>query len=192
MTPLCYRIVTKDSELVDGSVHANAGELLRTVFSVYSKEGVETALVGRGKQNTVPDIPLTGIAKLTIVLIESRMFRALQSGEAPAVSKHRVWLCLLLASLFLYNPFLAGADSFGGLNLRHPPSNRATIGSSELQQFRVTDGRSTFAIPEAVLIEFYASLPDPSAEVSEGPAEDILPAQQFLCASLWFRPPPAS
>lgn len=152
---------------------------------------METALVGRGKQNTVPDIPLTGIAKLTIVLIESGMFRALQSGEAPAVSKHRVWLCLLLASLFLYNPFLAGRDSFDGLNLRHPPSNRATIGSSELLQFRVADGRSTFAIPEAASIEFHPPLPDHPLAVSEGPAEDILPAQQFLCASLWFRPPPA-
>jgi hypothetical protein len=148
--------------------------------------------VGMEKQNTLPDISLTGIASLTIVLIESGMFRALQSGEAHAVPKHRVWLCLLLASLFLYNPFLAGADSFGGLNLRHPPSNRATIGSSELQQFRVTNGRSTFAISEAALIEFHTSLPEPSVEVSEGPAEDILPAQQFVCASLWFRPPPVS
>ena len=148
--------------------------------------------VGTEKQNTLPDISLTGIASLTIVLIESGMFRALQSGEAPAVSKHRVWLCLLLASLFLYNPFLAGADSFGGLNLRHPPSNRATIGSSELQQFRVTDGRSTFAIPEAASIEFHSPLPDHPLAVSGGSAEDILPVQQFLCASLWFRPPPAS
>jgi hypothetical protein len=148
--------------------------------------------VGMEKQNTVPDSPLTGIASLIIVLIESGMFRALQSGEAPPVSNHRVWLCLLLASLFLYNPFLAGADSFGGLNLRHPPSNRATIGSSELQQFRVTDGRSTFAIPEAASIEFHPPLPDHPLVVSDGPAEDILPAQQFLCASLWFRPPPAS
>jgi hypothetical protein len=108
------------------------------------------------------------------------------------VPKLQVWLCLVLASLFLYNPFLAGADSFGGLNLRHPLSNRATIGSSELQQFRVTNGRSTFAIPAAASIEFHTSLPEPSVGVSEGPAEDILPAQQFLCASLWFRPPPAS
>jgi hypothetical protein len=120
------------------------------------------------------------------------MFRALQSGEAHAVSKQQVWLCLLLAGLFLYNPFLARADSFGGLNLRHPPSNRATIGSSELQQFRVTDGRSTFAIPEAASIEFHPPLSDHPLAVSDGPAENILPAQQFLCASLWFRPPPAS
>jgi hypothetical protein len=148
--------------------------------------------VGMKKRNTVPDSLLTGIASLIIVLIESGMLRALQSGEAPPVSNQRVWLCLLLASLFLYNPFLAGADSFGGLNLRHPPSNRATIGSSELQQFRVTDGRSTFAIPEAASIEFHPPLPDRPLAVSERVAEDILPAQQFLCASLWFRPPPAS
>jgi hypothetical protein len=120
------------------------------------------------------------------------MLKALQSGETRTVRSHRAWLCLLLAGLFLYNPFLAGAGSFGGLNLRHPPSNRATIGSSELQQFRVTDGRSTFAIPEAALMEFYAPLPEPSVAVSEGPAEGISPAQQFLCASLWFRPPPVS
>jgi hypothetical protein len=98
----------------------------------------------------------------------------------------------MLASLFLYNPFLAGADSFGGLNLRHPPSNRATIGSSELQQFRVTDGRSTFAILETASMEFHPPLSDHPLAVSDGPAENILPAQQFLCASLWFRPPPAS
>jgi hypothetical protein len=105
---------------------------------------------------------------------------------------HRAWLCLLLAGLFLYNPFLAGAGSFGGLNLRHPPSNRATIGSSELQQFKVTDGRSTFAIPEAVSIAPYASLPDPTPAFSAGFSEDIFPSQQFLCANLRFRPPPVS
>jgi hypothetical protein len=103
-----------------------------------------------------------------------------------------VRLCLLLAGLFLYNPFLVGAGSFGGLNLRHPPSNRATIGSSELQQFNLTDGRSTFAIPEAASIEPYASLPDPLLAFSAGPSEDIFPSQRFLCANLWFRPPPVS
>jgi hypothetical protein len=98
----------------------------------------------------------------------------------------------VLTGLFLYNPFLAGAGSFGGLGLRHPPSNRATIGSSELQQFRVTDGRSTFAIPEAASIELYATVPHAPAWVSEGfPEDDFLP-QQFLCSSLWFRPPPVS
>jgi len=120
------------------------------------------------------------------------MFRALQSGEARTLPRRWVWLCLLLASQLLYNPFLAGRGSFGGLDLCHPPSNRATIGSSELQQFQVTDGRMTAAIPEAASIESYASLPDPSEAVSERRSEDIFPPQQFLCASLWFRPPPVS
>jgi hypothetical protein len=162
------------------------------ISSAIAGRGLRRRWVGKEKQNTVADIPLTGIASLTIVLIESGMLRTLQSDETPALSKHRAWLCLLLASLFLYNPFLAGADSFGGLNLRHPPSNRATIGSSELQQFRVTDGRSTFAVPEAASIELYPPLPDRPLAVREHPAEGILPAQQFVCASLWFRPPPAS
>jgi hypothetical protein len=94
----------------------------------------------------------------------------------------------LLTGLFLYNPFLAGANSFGGLN----PSHRATIGSSELQQFRVTDGRFALAIPEAASIGFYASVPDDFVGVSEGLSEDDFLPQQFLCASLWFRPPPVS
>jgi len=117
------------------------------------------------------------------------MLRALQCGEVP---RHRVWLCLVLTGLFLYNPFLAGADSFGGLSLRHPRSNRATIGSSELQQFKVADGRSTFAIPEAAAIEFYGSVPRIPEWVSEAYSEDDFLPQQFLCASLWFRPPPVS
>jgi hypothetical protein len=120
------------------------------------------------------------------------MSRALQYAGARAVPRHRVWLCLLLTGLFLYNPFLAGANSFGGLNLRHPPSHRATIGSSELQQFRVTDGRFALAIPEAASIGFYASVPDDFVGVSEGLSEDDFLPQQFLCASLWFRPPPVS
>jgi hypothetical protein len=120
------------------------------------------------------------------------MFRALQSGEGRAVPRHGVWLCFVLTGLFLYNPFLAGVDSFGGLSLRHPPSNRATIGSSELQQFRVADGRSAGATPEAAAIEFYAAVPHTPEQVSEAYSEDDLPPQQFLCASLWFRPPPVS
>jgi hypothetical protein len=135
---------------------------------------------------------LTGLSSLTIVVKESGMLKALQSGETRAVPRHRIWLCLVLTGLFLYNPFLAGADSFGGLNLCHLPSNRATIGSSELQQFRLTDIRDAFPIPVAASIESFACLLDPSVVDSEGLAEDILPAQHFLCASLWFRPPPAS
>jgi len=120
------------------------------------------------------------------------MLRVLQSGEARTVRNHQVWLCLLLAGLFLYNPFLAGVGTFGGLNLRHPPSNRGTIGSSELQQFRVTEGRCTFEIPEAASIELYASVPHTCERVSEAFSEDEFPPQQFLCADLWFRPPPVS
>jgi hypothetical protein len=148
--------------------------------------------MGKIKTNTLLGIPLTIVASLTIVLGEPGMLRALQSSETSTVRSRRVWLCVLLAALFLYNPFLAGVGTFDGLNLRHPPSNRATIGSSELQQFKVADGRSTFAIPEAASIEPFASLPDRSAAFSEGTSEDIFPSQQFLCASLWFRPPPVS
>jgi hypothetical protein len=192
VTLSCYSIVTRDSELVDTGCNGGESAVKRCISSRIKKIEFGAVVDGQDKTNTQLGIPLTGVASLTIVFREPGMWRALQSGETHTVHSHRVRLCLLLAGLFLYNPFLVGAASSGGLNLRHPPSNRATIGSSELQQFKVTDGRSTLAIPEAASIEPYASLPDPSAAFPADPAEDIFSAQQFLCASLWFRPPPVS
>src|SRR5271165_5685736 len=47
--------------------------------------------------------------------------------------------CIVLALLFLYNPYLVGPCASGSLNVEHPASHRATVGSSELQHFTAPD-----------------------------------------------------
>jgi hypothetical protein len=56
VTLLCYRIVTKDSELVDIQ-RVDAGGIAKNCISSVIRGGVDTALGGKGKQNTVRDTP---------------------------------------------------------------------------------------------------------------------------------------
>ena len=109
--------------------------------------------------------------------------------------KHRltVFVCVALAILFLYNPYLGMASSSSGkLNVQHSLSYRATVGSSELQHFSPPDARKIFATPIAVATIWLESplnfLVGQAAEVST----HHLCAYQLVCADLWFRPPPAN
>jgi hypothetical protein len=103
---------------------------------------------------------------------------------------HYVWLSALLTALFLYNPFVVAPSSGLGLNLRHSASHRATVGASELQQFRATERRAPVlrtvsVIREIVFVEtvVFARFAAPDMEVRT--PLNILPS------SLWFRPPPS-
>ena len=142
--------------------------------------------------NSKPGILLTGAARLTIVVEESGMPRPVQDANTRGVSGARVCLSLLVAGLFLYNPFLATPNYFGELNLRHPARNRATVGASELQQFKVGDEGSKIKVPVSVATESPLALPGPAESAPSLFLERVSPPQQFLSASLWFRPPPAS
>ena len=122
---------------------------------------------------------------------ESEMPRPVQEASMSGVSLPRLCLCLLLAGLFLYNPFLGTPNYFGGLNLRHPSRNRATVGASELQQFKVADEGNKIEVPVSAEPESPLALPDPAESPSNLFLEEVSPPQQFLSASLWFRPPPA-
>jgi hypothetical protein len=100
-----------------------------------------------------------------------------------------VWLCVLLAALFLYNPFLTAPSSALGLHVRHSASHRATVGSSELQQFRASE-RLAPSVPVEELVSdiFVMNI------VVEGfapPEMEVPSPQNDWPASLWFRPPPA-
>src|SRR5215467_7667580 len=53
----------------------------------------------------------------------------------PPLSSSRILLCVLLACLFLYNPFQAAGHDHGSLMVCHPASYRATVASSEVEQF---------------------------------------------------------
>lgn len=108
-----------------------------------------------------------------------------------AVSRHDVWVCILLGLLLLYNPFLMLPGSNGGLNVRHPASNRATVGSSELQQFTSVAGQDYLSCPDIAPVETPFPLPAPSRWRVWRVSGELFPPQYLLCASLWNRPPPA-
>lgn len=105
--------------------------------------------------------------------------------------KLKICLCLLLAALFLYNPFLTATPWPAGLNIRHSASYRATVASSELQHFSPTNGRTAFAIS--------AGTPPPGFEFRVNlPLATLIQVStnqpcvyKFLSAALWFRPPPS-
>jgi hypothetical protein len=114
----------------------------------------------------------------------------LQSGLQRRLT---VFVCVALAILFLYNPYLTLASSSSGqLNVQHSLSYRATVGSSELQHFSPPDARKTFAVPIAVATTWLES----SINFLVGQAAEVSPhhlcAYQLVCADLWFRPPPAN
>ena len=113
------------------------------------------------------------------------------SRERSVVPRWHAWVCLCLALLLLYNPYLAGPGSARGLNLRHPASNRATVGASELQSFSPADGQDKLSTPAIASVEPFLSFPNLSSQAIELVPQVVSPAQQFFGSSLWFRPPPA-
>jgi len=105
--------------------------------------------------------------------------------------KPRGWLCLSLALLFLYNPFLATPALGNGLCVHHSMSNRATVGASELQHFTAkerhileaqVDGLTEEPLFSSVMVQQRFEAPNPEHR----------PPQTFWAANLWFRPPPIS
>jgi hypothetical protein len=108
-----------------------------------------------------------------------------------AMPRWQSLVCFCLALFLLYNPYLAAPGSTSGLNVRHPASNRATVGASELQHFSPAGGKHKLATPAVVSIEHFFSIPDLSSQAFEFFPQVVSPAQQFFGSSLWFRPPPA-
>jgi len=110
-------------------------------------------------------------------------------GEHQKPARY-VWLCVLLAVLFLYNPFVVAPSSGAGLNLQESARHRATVGASELQQFRATERHAPVVRMEALAGEILLV----KAVVFERcttPDVEVRTALNVLPASLWFRPPPA-
>ena len=120
------------------------------------------------------------------------MQKSVDIPHALAVSKRDVWVCLLLAILLLYNPFLVALGSAAGLNVHHPASYRATVASSELQRFAPAAGQDLFGFADSAPTQFFHLLPVLSELNILPGSPQINTVQRFLCAGLWFRPPPAS
>ena len=110
------------------------------------------------------------------------------------VSLHRrinVVVCLALAVLFLYNPYIVVTPSSSVLNVHHTLSYRATVASSELQHFSPTDARKILALSVATVLSWLDSPANPI--VRRVPVVSPHPARAFevVCSDLWFRPPPS-
>jgi hypothetical protein len=119
--------------------------------------------------------------------------RALEATNAPrSAAGWQMLVCLLLAVLFLYNPFLAGHRDDGAFTVGHPASHRATVGSSELEQF--SQRHPVVApLPDPAVVRTFldAAAAVPSATPAAADRDEILPPPAFFSSNLWFRPPPA-
>jgi hypothetical protein len=101
-------------------------------------------------------------------------------------------LCVLLAALFLYNPFVVLISPTGNVAYQSLSRNRATVGSCELQQF---SPQKTLHPPLAVFfVSVVANVSQPIRHTWR-PAHllesHITPPSEIPC-NLWFRPPPAA
>ena len=119
------------------------------------------------------------------------MLKKMQAGVQLAPLQGRVWLCLLVAITFLYNPFLATASCPGGQRVSHLPSFRSTVASSELLKFKPEEKSEAAAIPDCG-VQAPVVLPALSLETKFHPvqANDPVGPQFLPTGNLFFRPPP--
>jgi hypothetical protein len=106
----------------------------------------------------------------------------------------QILTCVLLAGLFLYNPFLAASRASDSLTVCHPASHRATVGCSELEQFTPPNHTAAAFLPN--IADAQELLPRLTLRNSTQrqylELEEIVATPQTgFSSSLWFRPPPA-
>jgi hypothetical protein len=101
-------------------------------------------------------------------------------------------VCLLLAGLLLYNPFLSAIHSSSGLSVHHLSRNRATVGSGELQPFSpVSTGVAADVQLEEGTGEIIAIAGGQEILLATDLARDRVITPDFS-SNLWFRPPPSA
>jgi hypothetical protein len=121
------------------------------------------------------------------------MSRPAAKSQGGAFQAWQVALCLLLAALVVYNPYLSATDSSAGLCVRHRASFRATLGASELQHFTPKDSGAARAATAALVLAHFPQFRVPQQIARHtGVPQRVAPPEQALPASLWFRPPPAA
>ena len=104
----------------------------------------------------------------------------------------KVFVCLLLAGLFLHNPFLALCKESSSLTVCHPASYRSTVASSEVEQFAPPAQRSAALLREIyVVVPLLFALPENAIEPRRTFKQKVGTPQTGFSSSLWFRPPPA-
>ena len=101
----------------------------------------------------------------------------------------RVWMCVLLAALILYNPFAALCFSHGTIEVHTLQRNRASVGASELQHFSpVQDDIPQVDVNLAANRE---ELMAPAGTyVARGFEREVELPQSDIVSKVWSRPPP--
>jgi hypothetical protein len=100
-------------------------------------------------------------------------------------------LCLLLAVLFLYNPFLTIYGTSQSQSVQHPLSYRGTVAGSELGRCTVDPSSTLLPVLQAAVA---CALVQPvvSRERKRSLAGEVVRVvPQVSFGSLWFRPPPS-
>ncbi len=114
------------------------------------------------------------------------------SDPRVRVARLRAVVCLLLAGLLLYNPFLSVIHSSTGLSVHHLSRNRATVGAAELQHFSPV---SKDVAADALLVErtgeIIATSGGQEFQLAIVLTRDRVISPDFSL-SLWFRPPPSA
>jgi hypothetical protein len=119
------------------------------------------------------------------------VLRNFHLGLKVRASAWRVGLCLVLAVLFLYNPFLTIFSTSQSVNIQHPLSYRATIASSELRRCTAESAKPLVPVLEAA-VAFELKQTAPNKEVLFTLPHDLFRAMPcVICNDLWFRPPPS-
>jgi hypothetical protein len=103
-----------------------------------------------------------------------------------------IFVCLLLALSFLFNPYLFAGGSEGGLNVRHHASYRATVGSSELEKCSPPVSQDSREFVAHFVVSFLSVLPDAPLRSHLLSSLEFPLGRELFCANLWFRPPPAT
>ena len=102
----------------------------------------------------------------------------------------RLWFCVLLAALILYNPFAAICQTHSVSEVHSPQRNRATVGASELEHFcpvqddslqtdlNIEENREEVAVPA-------------ESFVARGFEREVEVPQPDIARQVWSRPPPS-
>jgi len=101
----------------------------------------------------------------------------------------RVWICVLLAALLLYNPFAALCFSHGTFEVHTLQRNRASVGASELQHFSPVQDDIRQADLNLESSRDEVAVPAESF-VARGLEREVEIPQSDIVSSVWSRPPP--
>ncbi len=123
------------------------------------------------------------------------MTGAAQANVGSRALLFRAVVCVLLAILSLYNPFLTVSGACDVLHVHHPPSFRATVASSELGRCTVEEDKILIPAPEALETTDPTPVVSPATSIIFPVRKDhdvvVISLQQVIVGGLWFRPPPS-